>query len=568
MLRTLTQEGFKINERELMRVRLNQRWYLRNPNGSQKAKRPHVSEDETVEQLQQAIFAADGQYDNLNTDHASPAAAQVQVPTVAHSTAMLPDPSGGLDPEVLKKRHERIRQLAEESEEKLQTKKRRRRTRGWAGMPADPEGPPRFPSETTIDESKVFLDLTYDQYREVRAIFQRLCAEANVYKKTEAGRELWEALKARLVQESAPLQAQLWTSTENIPSKRLGLDVICSDVTKRMRTLDRRMTIGEAKTALGVNPQQGRDLRSSFYTILTDDHFTSKIDSGPEHWNGLKQRWINENERLSSIVAQGPAGENYDLKMRAMDMFARDVTKRLRDDQTKRDPIRAKVKAPSAPTYPPVHVEHEDYVTQDPQQLLIQAAAYAQAEVQTQAHAQSQAQAQVLSQEHPDMQIDPSLLLAAANEPGVSLSHALPHTPNDALTHKPYPTHAPHAPDAPFSEQQYADQQYAAAAAQAMSSMAVYFRLHPDSSVTAGPRLWVSTLTSMSVAELRDLATVKYPGSVAVRVQGIIPHAGEGAELGMEEMGIQVDSDEEVHAYLAAVNGVKPTFSVVLVGKW
>ena len=75
------------------------------------------------------------------------------------------------------------------------TRKRRRRTRGWAGLPADPPGPPRFPSETTIDESKAFLSLDNRLYRDIRSRFQRICEEADIIKKTIAGPERWEGPK-------------------------------------------------------------------------------------------------------------------------------------------------------------------------------------------------------------------------------------------------------------------------------------------------------------------------------------------------------------------------------------
>jgi hypothetical protein len=96
-------------------------------------------------------------------------------------------PSPELSPEVLAKRQERLQKLQAESEERWAARKRRRRTRGWAGLPADPPGPPRFPSETTIDESKAFLSLDSHLYRDIRARFQRICEEADVIKKTIAG---------------------------------------------------------------------------------------------------------------------------------------------------------------------------------------------------------------------------------------------------------------------------------------------------------------------------------------------------------------------------------------------
>src|SRR4051812_8506624 len=109
---------------------------------------------------------------------------------------------------------------------------------------------------------------------------------------------------------------------------------------------------------------------------------------------------------------------------------------------------------------------------------------------------QPQPHSQVIM-DHTSMQIDPSLLLAAANDPSLMNQRMQSH----------------------YSEQQYADQQYTAQAAQATfppspSAIAIYFRLHPASDVQTNNRLWVSTLTSVSVDELRQLATVKFPGTI------------------------------------------------------
>jgi hypothetical protein len=180
--------------------------------------------------------------------------------------------------------------------------------------------------------------------------------------------------------------------------------------------------------------------------------------------------------------------------------------------------------------------------TQNRSQAQAQAQAQArQVQVQVQQQVQSHNQVMV---DHNDMQIDPSLLLAAANDP--SLMRGMQNQ---------------------YPEQQYADQQYAAQAAQAAfppspSSMAVYFRLHPASEVQSQARLWVSTLSSISLNELRQLACVKFPGTIAIRVEGVIKQPNG------PEMTIPIDQDDELEAYLGAISGVKPIFSVQLVSAW
>jgi hypothetical protein len=535
MLRILNEEdGFDIKERELMRVRAKNRWLLRVPNGMKTRKQD--SEQDVMDQLQQALFDDQQPMEGGHMDDTSKPL----------DLATSPD----LSPEVLAKRQERLQKLQAESAERWATRKRRRRTRGWAGLPADPPGPPRFPSETTIDESKAYLSLDSAMYRDIRARFQRICEEANVIKKTIAGPERWESVKGRLIQESPHLQAVFWGNHENQDAKKLALDVVCTDVTKRMRTLERRMTIAEAKNALGVNPEQSRQIRNAFYQTLKADHFTSKLEAGDEHWKQLKAQWIEGSDLLKSILAPGDADPNHQEKVKAMEVLCRDVMKRLRDDQTKRDPTRKKKfdsnYTPNTGQVPNQFNGQNDINGFQIGPSLVQAAAHAHAQAQAQAHAHVQVQAHSHAlTDHTDMQIDPTLLLAAANDPLI-----------DQRVHDR------------FTEQQlYADQQYAAQAAQATfppspNSIAVYFRLHETSEIQTDMRLWVQTLTSVSVDELRQLAAVKFPGTICGRIDGIVKEANGNEVL------LQIDQDEELDAYLAHINGVKPMFAVQLLQAW
>lgn len=566
MLRILNDEGYDIKERELMRVRAKNRWLLRVPNGKTKKR---DSDEDVISQLQQALYPdPDGQMLDAEGEDEPIEEMPIQLQPPRTTRGQSPP----LSPEVIAKRQERLAKLQAESAERWATRKRRRRTRGWAGLPADPPGPPRFPSETTIDESKAFLSLDTRLYRDIRARFQRICEEGDIIKKTLAGPERWEAAKDRLIQESPHLQSVFWGNDENQEAKKLALDVVCSDVTKRMRTLERRMTIAEAKNALGVNPEESRQLRNAFYQTLKADHFTSKLEAGEEHWKELKESWISGSELLQQILAPGDADPRHQDKVRAMEVLCRDVMKRLRDDQTKRDPSRKKKFDSNfnAPTQTqPMHTLPPPPMSQfennnipngfqpSPHHNLVQTATQAQAQAQHQPRARGrQPQPQPQPQPHPsahpqvmmdhsNMQIDPSLLLAAANDPSLM---------NRGMQH-------------PFSEQPYADQQYAAQAAQAAfqpspTSIAVYFRLSPSSEIQSNNRLWVATLSSVSVDELRQLATVKFPGTIAIRIEGIIKQPSG------HEMAILVDQDDELEAYLTAIGGVKPVFSVHLVAAW
>ncbi|TVY39152.1 hypothetical protein LSUB1_G004933 [Lachnellula subtilissima] len=559
MLRMLNEEGFDIKERELMRVRAKNRWLLRVPNGMKSKKRD--SDQDVVSQLQAALY---GEAQMMDAEGEDEEMEEMDMPAAPKRTRGTSPP---LSPEVMAKRQERLAKLQAESAERWATRKRRRRTRGWAGLPADPPGPPRFPSETTIDESKAFLSLDNRLYRDIRSRFQRICEEAGIIKKTLAGPERWEAAKDRLVQESSHLQTVFWGNEDNQEAKKLALDVVCSDVTKRMRTLERRMTIAEAKNALGINPEESRQLRNAFYQVLKGDHFTSKLEAGEEHWKELKQQWINGSDLLQNILAPGEADPQHNEKVKAMEVLCRDVMKRLRDDQTKRDPTRKKkfdsnytapdaLQFDDAPETSGFQTSSHDALAHVASQAQAQTPVQAQPRAPSRAqtglnHAQAQArqpQPQSHNQvmvDHNDMQIDPSLLLAAANDPSLL---------NRGMQNQ-YPA------------QQYADQQYVAQAAQAafapsQSSIAVYFRLHPASEIQSNSRLWVSTLSSVSVDELRQLATVRTPGTLAIRIEGVIKQPNG------QEMTLPIDQDDELEAYLAAISGVKPVFSVQLVAAW
>lgn len=283
MVQTLNEEGYDVKSRELMRLRTHHRLLLRQANGTQ----PTQLEQQLLEAIQN-------------------------------------------DPEdVERRRQERIEQLQRESDERWASKKRRRRTRGYAGLPADPIGPPRFPSETTLDESKQFLSLDNPTYYRIRDRFQKICEETGVIKKTQAGPEKWQAVKNRLVQEDEHLQTVFWNDPSNQEAKALALDVVCLDVTKRMRTMERGITIAEAKNTLGLNPEQNRQMRDSFYHVLKVDGFRSITEAG-ERYQELKQDWINRTPYLHQLL--DPADPRYAPRMRALDFICRDVVKRVRDE--------------------------------------------------------------------------------------------------------------------------------------------------------------------------------------------------------------------------------------------
>lgn len=508
MLRILNEEGFEIKERELMRVRAKNRWLLRVPNGmkTQPAAVSQVTppEDEGLLALQREVYKHEPGY-NVTDQLPSPNDAQRE---------QSPD----LSPEVIIKRKERLERLQAESAERWATRKRRRRTRGWAGLPADPPGPPRFPSETTIDESKRYLNLDNDMYRETREHFQRICEDAGFIKKTVAGPENWKIAKQRLINESPHLQSLFLSDPSQSDARELALDVVCTDVTKRMRTLERRMTIAEAKNALGINPEQSRQVRSEFYNILKADHFTSKLEAGDEHWKELKERWIQGSDLLQCILSPGQADPQHETKVKAIEVLCRDVMKRLRDDQTKRDPSRRQsvtrsshaVQRNNSRSNTTSHQKAQGGISNGISTLASQALA----------------SATMAGSEISDMQIDPSLL-QAANDP----SFAVPQ----------------HQAAQGFG---YMEPILGAA----MVSTPVYLRISPQSAAYRDSKTWMDRLSTRSMNELRQLVASRFPDATIGQV--------EGAERDAHghHSSIPIDEDHELDAYLTHVQGGKATF--------
>lgn len=514
MLRILNDEGFEIKERELMRVRAKNRWLLRVPNGMKSrpaAITPEAQpEDEGLLALQQEVYKEDAIFENAEPLPTEPSPLQEGSPT---------EPV--LSPEVMAKRKERLDRLKSESAERWASRKRRRRTRGWAGLPADPPGPPRFPSETTIDESKQYLNLDSTMYRQLRERFQRICEEAGFIKKTVAGPEKWQAAKDKLIQEYPHLQQVFNAEPNERDAKVLALDVVCTDVTKRMRTLERRMTIAEAKNALGVNPEESRQIRNAFYDSLKADHFTSKLEAGDEHWQELKAHWIRDNPLLQQILEPGQVDPHHADKLKALEVLCRDVMKRLRDDQTKRDPARKRSSAratsqnsePSGTTHHLLSNEISNGISTLASQAL--------------------ASAPITASDIGDMQIDPSLL-QAANDPS-SFTANQQHESASAF--------------------EYMDPLLPPTLLPTYVSFQVRGQVGLTNGVIKG---WSDKLTSRTIEEIRQLTASRFPYSHITRLEGV-----DKDDHG-NEAHFAIDGDGELDAYLTHLHERKPLILLTL----
>lgn len=481
MLAVLHAEGHDIKERELMRLRAKHRWLMRIPNG---AKQTPMDEEE-------ASFEA-------------------QLLRVAQEEGALNEQSQPIQPVIpeeppedfVQRQRERLEQLKEISEERRKKKKRRRRTKEYAGLPADPPGPPRFPSETTLEESREILSLSTKQYRIIRDQFQAMCETEGILQKTVAGADKWQGIKNRLIHESEILQARFYTDpTDPLEAKKkeLALDVICTDVTKRLRTMGRRLTILESKNVLGLNPEQSRQIRSGFYDILMSEHYTSKIEMGPEKWQELKDRWIANTPLLQHILAGGADDPLHEKKKSALELLCRDVMKRVRDDRAKKKgtfrqkPVQASVDPDMESTSEPT--ADNAYAPLQPVNPFSEVAAAAQ------------------NTDLSVLQIDPDLLQAAESTMAV----------------QPVSTMIP-----------------------------VYIRPHPKSTLYGNTKIWLGSLSARTVQELHAMLAVKYPNTKPDRIDGIEKDASGN------EIAYQIDEDDELDAYLDHVQGRKATFVVLL----
>lgn len=576
MVDNLQNEGYQINDRELIRLRLRLKLLLREsvprPRRKQSAdgstqKKPKSKKAKAlpgkglVNQLGNAILAESSE------SEMSPEEEDTTYTTVSRDTTENVRPiqpeleSPSLDPEETLRKQLRHEHLQRESDEKWRTRKRRRRTRGWAGLPADTPGePPRFPSETTIDEAKAYLSLDNSMYRRLRERFQDICEVEGVVKKTVAGPEKWAQLVQRLIQEDAHLVSMFQQEPEVLQNndalfrpkgqRALSIDVICMDVTKRLRTLETRMTLAVAKNALCLNPEQTRQVRAAYIAKLKTAHFANKHEAGEEQWSQLKTAWINESEHLTRAFAQGEADPGYARKLRAVEVIARDVMKRQQQGNLSKDPTKKKQihQGPGPGPAPPV-------IAPLPERRQQSAVSEFNESTRT-----SHTHLLALSPSS-DLQIDPSLLLAASDAavlPSLAYHQPEPH-------YQSHPGHAQNVHSQIPTPHHYSHNYYPAASSQHSQPMPIYFRLHHLSATPIPSKtVWLSILQTQSVNEINNLVMREHPGTVVLKVEGLVLYRQDQGE---REVVVEVSGDEELAAYLSHVKSTgqgKATFVVLL----
>lgn len=579
---TLQDEGYQINDRELIRLRLRLKLLLREsvprPRRKQSANEGTQKKSKTkkakivpgrglINQLGNAILAESSE-SSVSSEEEEPTYLTVGGETTADIRPVQPElESPSLDPEESLRRQLRQEHLKRESDEKWRTRKRRRRTRGWAGLPADTPGePPRFPSETTIDEAKAYLGLDNDMYRRLRERFQAICEAERVIKKTAAGPEKWAQLVQRLIQEDAHLVSVFHHEPEALQNndalfrpkgqRALSIDVICMDVTKRLRTMETRMTLADAKNALGLNPEQTRQVRAAYIAKLKTAHFANKYEAGEEQWTQLKAAWVSESEYLTRAFVQGESDPEYARKLRAVEVVARDVMKRQQQEKLSKDPSKKKQihQGPGPGPAPPVIAPQPERRRQN-----------GVSELDAPTHT-SHADLPALSPPS-DLQIDPSLLLAASD------AAVLPSLAYHQHPEQHYHPHAEHTQNVlsqvlnphRTSHHHYSHNYYPASSSQHSQPMPIYFRLHHLSATPFPSKtVWLSILHTQSVNDINNLVMREHPGTVVLKVEGLVVYRQDHGE---REVVVEVGDDEELIAYLGHVKSTgqgKATFVVLL----
>ena len=565
MVAILNKEKFEVNERQLAKIRKQNGLWMRE---SRKSKGNMVEED-SADEGREVLPPED-----LDGTTTAPRQRRPREPQ---------EEEAGIPAEVIAKRQERQARLMAESEERLKSRTRRRRTRGWAGLPPDEGMGPRFPSELTLGESIVELSLDKQQYKIVRQNFEQICQEHNVVKKTICGPEKWNEVKNELINRFPQLQTIFWSPGSTVVSqtqKPMALDVICMDVTKRLRTSGQHVTIADAKNTLGLTPEEGREVRLAFDAILKADFFTGKLESTKEHWEELKDKWIKGSTRLRMALSLGQADPAYLSKIKAIESIARDVQKRNRDYQTKRVfPREGSAKTPpprsgSSNRAPP---SSKSKGSKEPK-LARKLKTPAQFEGLQTKQAQSSDDALVQQLSHTDNTNAPVMPISGADPMSTLASQALAQGLPSQIPVKDYtgmqidpslleaaslPSHQ-HQQDYSNDHEIFTQLQQATSALPQPAQKSIYFRLSEASvqKFPSAPKIWLDTLPvgNHDVNYIRSLALAKTSLERVASVQRIEGLAtGEGAERW------EIGEDDELEAYLLHVGTGKATFVLEII---
>ncbi|KAM0284272.1 hypothetical protein ACHAQH_002063 [Verticillium albo-atrum] len=530
------EEGYEISSRELLRLRQEHNLMLRGRNGDRPSNEAG-DEDESQPENGAPGSPKGGQDTDQTTADPAPEVQEGEIELFPAPVKTSPAGKGHNKP--------------------------RRLTKVFGLRSRDAPGPPRFPSELTLDEAKAILGLDEDSYVGMRAIFTRLCEEGGVIKKTIAGPDKWEALKDELIRQFPPLEAEMWQSRDNQDGKKLALDVICTDCTKRLRVKNRNLTLPDARVVLGINPEETRQLRASWYKLVDEKGVHSKTQAGVKQWNDLKNQWGQRCPIVQRVLTSGNPQSTHEDKLRALELLARDVMKRRWDDagrarkaqggkktsttQSAQTPAKANTQTRQQGSRPGVESR---FVVAD-------APMVDGSPIVDENDTSGTGQGQMYQSSYPDPQVSAQQPYASPHDPQrVALDSALGSSLLMAVNSE----------SAAYNQQQHHQQhlppQQQAAPGPPSTSTAIFLRLSPLSTYETSTSLWIATMSTHSVRELRQVAAEKFPNAACLRVEGIIKD-GKGGE-----MPLLIDGDTELEAYLAHLNGATPTFSVQLVPGW
>jgi hypothetical protein len=335
--RTMQDEGFDVSELRIGRFRRKHGFVLRNerdfaePTARQNNRNDAAPLTSTAPESHpsQDVYNPVDDFSSLQHQHAG----MLSAGDLAHQAVSGQHLAASTVAPVAARK--RIQDLMEQSDELLQTRKRHRRLRGLGPLPADAPGmPPRFKSETTLNECKAYLQLDNERYQTLRQQFMDICNEMEIVKKTKCEVGQWETSKDRLIRENLHLNAIMHISHPNSNEVANALEVLCADVTKRMRVSNTRISIRDANNGLQINPAESKHIRHLFYELLDQDGYTTKVEYGQERWEELFQIWLTKSDILTRIRQQGIDAQ----KLKCLKVLTRDAQKRLCDYRTKNDP--------------------------------------------------------------------------------------------------------------------------------------------------------------------------------------------------------------------------------------
>lgn len=412
-------------------------------------------------------------------------------------------------------RQQRILEIQLESDQKLATNKRRRRIRGFGHLPPDAPGlAPRYNSETSLDECKAILQFSNEMYQTVRTEFQTICESRDILKKTKCAKGVWDEAKHTLVGNNMHLSAVMDPLQPDQDRKNVALDVLCQDVTKRMRVAGKQITVAEANNIIGINPTESKAIRRSLYEILSADHFESRLLSGEDHFQALRQQWLDANDDKLNLALQSQDAQ----KMKAVELLCSDAMKRFREDKNKRGERQMVQRNTGYGPGP-----GPAYLATTPRSRL---GAEARALREAGKPVPKPKQRGDPPDRYPPHITIGSNTLSQPAEP-VNLDPALSAPGPFVIEHAPRPIPA-------------------------------YFRLSPSSTLAAShPKIWHGKVATATVKDLHAAATSKASVAVATKISGVVKNPS-----GPDDSW-QIDLDDELEVYLEAC-GDKPTFMVVL----